>query len=272
MNHVILGCGYIGTALLKHWKSCQQHVIATTRSREHQQKLAAITPEAKQLRGSDRAALQELLAEADRIVICVAPSNRESYQATYLDTASALSGVLPSCPTVTQLVYTSATSVYGCRNGNWVAEDSTLSPIGENGKVLCRTEEIYLSHLPKHIAPTVLRLGGIFGPGRELTQRARYLAGKRASGSGDTFCNLAHQEDIVRAIDWVIEHHLTGIYNICGDDHPTRRELYSPILQQMGLPAIEWDPTQVGPHSGNKRVSNQKIKDTGFCFLHRCRA
>ena len=63
-------------------------------------------------------------------------------------------------------------------------------------------------------------------------------------------------------------HHLTGIYNLADDDHPTRKELYDEISKKFQVPEVTWDPSLTSLRSGNKRVSNHKIKQSGYRFVH----
>lgn len=268
-KRLILGCGYIGKALLEYWRHDKKNLIATTTRSERQQELVPFAGEVAVLQGDNRLALRKLLSGVKQIIVCVAPKSGDSYANVYLNTAKALSDVLKEGSSVEQLVYTSSISVYGERFGEWVTEEATLRPIGINAEILCETEALYLNAVtPNNLSATVLRLGGIFGPQREHEQRSRHMAGKTFPGSGDQYSNWIHQEDAVRAIDWVLKRRLAGIYNLCSDDHPTRKELYEKILTQLMLPPIHWDPLQEGAHSGNKRVSSEKLKSTGFSFVH----
>ncbi len=268
-KRVILGCGYIGKALLEYWHHDKRNLIATTTSADRQQELGLLAGEVVVVQGDDRAALRKLLVGAKQVIVCVAPKTGYSYASVYLNTAKTLCDVLKEGTSVEQLVYTSSTSVYGEQSGAWVTEDTPVKPIGINGEILCETESLYLNaHTPNHVLMTVLRLGGIYGPGREHESRARKMAGKVFPGNGEQFSNWIHQEDAVRAIDWVLKRHLTGIYNVCSDDHPTRQSLYDHITSQLQLPSVLWDAFQGDSHLGNRRVSNEKLRATGFEFHH----
>jgi len=79
---------------------------------------------------------------------------------------------------------------------------------------------------------------------------------------------MIHKDDCAAAIDYALNHKLEGVFNVADDEHPTRRELYGHIAKKYRLAEVKWDPTLTGLHSGNKRVSNHKIKAEGFAFLH----
>ncbi len=268
-KRVILGCGYIGKALLEYWHHDKKNLIATTTSAKRQLELEPFAGEVVVVKGDDRAALRKLLSGVKQVIVCVAPKAGDNYSSVYLDTAKAVCDVLKEGTSVDQLVYTSSVSVYGEQGGAWVKEDVSVKPIGINGEILCETESIYLNaYTPNNIVATVLRLGGIYGPEREHESRTRKMAGKFFPGSGDQFSNWIHQEDAVRAIDWVLKRRLGGIYNLCSEDHPTRKGLYDQITAQLQLPSVLWDSNQEGSHSGNKKVSSERLIETGFKFLH----
>ncbi len=267
-KRVILGCGYIGKALLEFWHHDKKNLIATTTSAERQRGLEPFAGEVVVVEGDDRAALRKLLSRAKQVIVCVAPKMGDSYANVYLNTAKALCDVLKEGTSVEQLVYTSSVSVYGEQGGGWVTEDDTVKPIGINGEILCETETVYLNvFTPNNIAATVLRLGGIYGPGREHESRTRKMAGKIFSGSGDQYSNWIHQEDAVRAIDWVLKRRLGGIYNLCSEDHPTRKALYDQITAPLQLPSVQWDVSQEGSHSATRRFQAKSLRGQASSFF-----
>ena len=271
LRTMIFGVGYIGSALLAYWEEeGGRNLIATTTSIEKRQEDKEKAHAVILARGDDEDAVRKSLNSIEEVVIAVAPKKGSSYKKTYLDTAKTFSTVLAKNDSVKHLVYLSSTSVYGDRNGDWVTEETDLDPKSENSKTLCDTEALYLQQSSSKLIITVLRLGGIYGPGRSHSSRIKRLNGNPLSGDKNAFCNWVHQEDVVRAIDWVLKNHLSGVYNICSDDHPSKKELYNSITEEMKAPEVTWDSTTTGPHAGNRRVSNKKIRETGFTFLHSC--
>jgi nucleoside-diphosphate-sugar epimerase len=270
-NTVIFGVGYIGRALLESWKKeGKRELTITTTSIDKLQSFKKEGDHVILARGDDHDAVLKALNSAEDVVIAIAPNKGSSYKNTYLETAKTFSAILAQNNSVKHLIYLSSTSVYGDRNGEWVSEESDLNPISENSKTLCDTEAIYLQQASADRMVTILRLGGIYGPGRTHFSRVKRLVEAPLPGNGNAFCNWVHQEDVVRAIDWILKHHLSGVYNICSDDHPSKKEFYTSIATEMNAPPIRWDPTMTGTHSGNRKVSNEKIRKKGFTFLHGC--
>jgi nucleoside-diphosphate-sugar epimerase len=114
----------------------------------------------------------------------------------------------------------------------------------------------------------ILRCAEIYGPGRELSKRVKQFGGHTLPGSGSNYTNMIHKADCAAALDYALRHHLEGIYNLSDDEHPTRKELYDTVAHRFKFPHVLWDPTHPSLHTGNKRVSNHKIKAEGFAFLH----
>ena len=246
MNILIVGCGYVGMALAQLW-SCHNLTLTTTSEsrRTELEQLGRVVI----VKGSEREKIAKLVQEADRIVVTVAPSGG-SYEDSYLEAAKSITELTPDG---TPILYTSSTSVYGDAEGRWVNEDSPL-----RGKpILIATESLY-SQRPN---TTIFRLAGILGPGRDLESFARRFSGKKTCNG---YTNFVYLEDIVCAIDWAFTHHLEGVYNLCCSEHPLKSALYDPIVKRLGLEPICWE--ECPSPFGNKRVSNEKIKKTGFCF------
>ncbi|MFN0065263.1 MAG: NAD-dependent epimerase/dehydratase family protein [Chlamydiales bacterium] len=264
MKTVILGCGYIGGALLAEIDRKERVVVATTRHEERRQELSRVADEVVVLQAEDQVALAKLLKEAEQVIVTIAVDRGGSYKEAYLDTAKAVAGCLG--PHMRHLIYTSSTSVYGDARGDWVTEETPLAPLDKNAEILCEAEKIYLA-LP--IKATILRLAGIYGPGRTHEKRAYDLYAATFHGEASSFCNWVHKEDIVRAILWVLNNGLEGIYNVCSNEHPTRAVFYGSLFRELGLGKVEWDTTK--GRFGNKRVASEKLKETGFTYLHGCR-
>lgn len=268
MNIVIIGCGYIGSEAAALWSKKGHHVTATTRNPERLTELSRVAQKSVIIKGNDEDELIPLIANNDLILITIAADSPEHYESAYLNTAQIFRHLALEMDLPRHLIYTSSTSIYGDHHGLWVDETSDLMAKSDQAKILIDAEKHYLSleELGWHVC--ALRFAEIYGPGRELSKRVKQLEGHTLPGSGEHYTNMVHKTDCAGAVDYAMRHHLEGVFNIADDEHPTRKELYDQISQKFKLPKVKWDPTLTGLHSGNKRISNHKIKAEGFAFRH----
>jgi len=129
------------------------------------------------------------------------------------------------------------------------------SPTGgtPTADVLLQAEQLALQS-----GGAVVRLGGIYGPGRTRFIDSARSGDLSAFGSSEAFINFIHRDDAARALFHIGSHRLPGIYNAI-DDHPTRRaDLAESIRTGKLIPP--------NPHetSTGKRVSNKKLRTTGW--------
>ncbi len=268
MNIVIIGCGYVGTQVAAIWKKKGHYVTATTRNPEKIDSFIRHTQKSLLLKGNDEDELVPLIANNDLILVTIAADSPEHYESAYLNTSQILRHLALEMDLPRHLIYTSSASIYGDHHGQWVDETSELRAPGDQAKILIEAEKNYLSlqELGWHVC--LLRLAEIYGPGRELSHRVKQLEGHILPGSGEHYTNMIHQLDCASAIDYALKFHLEGIYNLSDDEHPTRKELYDAVSHKYKIPKVKWDPHHTPLHTGNKRVSNHKMKAEGFAFRH----
>lgn len=263
-NIAILGCGYVGSALGKGLAAAGHDVLATTRSPTRFAELTAIGLRPALLDVADIGAMRSLLSDRDAAFLTVAAGSYDAdYRAVYLRAAQSLAEVLPDSP-VRRLIYTSSTSVYAQNDGSWVDEDSAAEGARGSGKVLVETERTLLGiSVARPLRVSVVRLSGIYGPGRD--HRARVLSAAGATrDDGNVYVNMVHLNDIVTALTALlgVDHH--GVLNLSGDEPLLRREFHGRILADAGLPPITWTDGDSPPRG--KRVSSARIsKLLGMC-------
>ncbi|MCH9627931.1 MAG: hypothetical protein S4CHLAM2_15800 [Chlamydiales bacterium] len=257
---MLLGAGYVGTRLLIHWDRPEDRFIALTTTPEKQAPLEKIPRVEKVMIGS----FDGVLDSCQGLIICVAPKVGSSYESTYLETAERVQHLVKERTKPLYIVYTSSTSVYGKQTEQWIDEATPPLPQSPEGKILLATEQTYLACASDAVTVCILRLGGIYGPGRELKARAARLSGKELPGSGTQPTNHSHVDEIIHAIEFCFTHQLEGIYNLVADAHPTREELYSELCTEPPT----WNPNNLSMHGSNSSVSNEKIKQTGYTLLH----
>ncbi|BAY99205.1 NAD-dependent epimerase/dehydratase [Tolypothrix tenuis PCC 7101] len=269
MNIAIIGCGYVGSAVAQHWQQKMNFVLtASTTTPTRVSTLEQVAQKVALVKGNDADGLKKVLANQDVVLLSVGAKGADFYEEAYLQTAKTLASILPEFPNVRQLIYTGSYSVYGDKNGEFVDEETTANPSTTNGKIMKETEDVLLSAASEHLGVCILRLGGIYGPGRELIKIFGRLAGTSRPGNGDDVANWIHLDDIVGVIEFARQHNWQGIYNVVDDAHLISREFFETLLTMHNLPPIKWDASLQNNRPYNAWVSNQKIKDAGYQLIH----
>ena len=113
----------------------------------------------------------------------------------------------------------------------------------------------------------VLRLAGIYGPGRSTFDKLRDGTARRVVKPGQVF-NRIHVADIGRVTALAAEARLDGTFNLADDEPAPPQDLIAYAARQLGVPAppdIPFEAANMTPmarsfYSDNKRVSNRAIK------------
>lgn len=272
-HSAILGCGYVGSALADYWQEQGHFVTGTTTSTERVALLSETVSQAVVIKGNDLGGLQSLLQGQDTLVVSVAPTGFQeadgsTYEATYLTTAKNVATALSQNLSVKQVIYLSSCSVYGDRQGKWVDETAQIDSLDYKTQVIYEAEKIILQAANERQKVCVLRLGGIYGPGRELVNMFGGLAGMTMPGKGDRFINWIHRDDIISAIDFARLNQLDGIYNLVDDSQLTIKEQVKRVCSSYGLPPVTWDASKLSPPRKSLQISNHKLKAAGFDLIY----
>ena len=275
MRVAIVGCGYIGEALARHWSDQPALDLTLTTTREERR--SQLEPLAKRVlvvRAHDPSALQPALAGADAAVFCMAPGGDrqvdvEAYAATYRDSMLALQTLLPALPQLQQIVYTSSCGVYGDAAGAWVDEATPVKPRDAHAAVLVESEQLLEQCRSDARRVCVLRLGAIYGPGRDLMRRFRSLAGTTRPGDGSTHSNWIHREDVVGAIAAAVASGWDQTVNVVDDQPWPVAALLDRICSTAQLPPVQWSGPETGREpSADRRISNRRLHSLGYDLLY----
>ncbi len=254
----VLGAGYVGGAVARAAARRGDAVWAVRR------RAAGRDDDGVQWVPGDLAAgVPEGLPESlDVVVLAVAPSHAmDGYAGTYPPAARSAVALAERCA-ARSLVYTSSTGVYGGRDGVWVTEESPRLGVGESNEALRAAEDIILSSAVAR--PTVLRVAGICGPGRD--PRARMMAASSLPQRGEYWVNLVHRDDIVSAMLHIVAlPHQPMVLN-CSDGAPTlAADVARWLVAEAGGDATTLVFANDGMRSRNdQRVSNAALLATGW--------
>ncbi|MBD1936930.1 SDR family oxidoreductase [Microcoleus sp. FACHB-68] len=268
MKIAIIGCGYVGSAIARRWREFGHLVTATTTTQTRVAELEEIAQRVEVMKGNDAGAILSVIQDQDAVLLSVGAPGGDAYRESYLETAKTLVEQLKQTSSVKQLIYTGSYSVYGDKNGEWVDEETPVAPANENGEILSETEQVLLGAAGENLKVCILRLGGIYGPDRELVKIFSRAAGTTRPGAGEDRTNWIRLEDIVGSIDFALTKQLQGIYNLVHDVPLTSREVIDRVCERHNLEKVSWDTSARSTRPYNAQVSNQKIKAAGYTLIY----
>lgn len=260
---LIAGCGYVGSVTADLFYGAGWEVEGWTHSKES---AAQLSHKPYLVRPVDLFSVDKIkraAQEFDVVIHCASSrgGDVESYRRIYFQGAQNLIESLR--PGV--FVFTSSTSVYAQTNGEWVDEESAADPLHERGRILRETEEFV-----RRNGGTIARLAGIYGPGRSALLR-KFLAGDARIDSA-RIVNQVHRDDAAAALFLLAtlpnekRDAAATIFNVVDDEPLTQRECYEWLAAKLGRPIPELIGTPIARKrgTGNKRVSNQKLRALGW--------
>lgn len=264
MNVLIIGCGYVGRRAARRWIDSGARVTALTRTAENAQQLsdAGITPVVGDV---TRPETLDALPAAD-VVLHAVGLDRQSGHSQREVYVNGLEHILQRLAERTRrFVYVSSTSVYGQNSGEEIDEQSVCSPTAPNGQVCLDAERLLSRYFPstnRQRSAVILRLSGIYGPGRLIARIATLQSGELLSGNPDAWLNLIHVEDAVSAIvSAAVAPDPAPLYLVSDDRPITRREYYETLAGLVKAPAPKFQAvSDVERAQLNKRCSNRRLR------------
>ena len=264
MTILLAGCGDLGTEAGLRFAAAGHRVVGWRRSPE---KLpAAIEGVAADLGTAD---LPPVPADTTAVVVAVAADSptEAAYRAAYVDgLAHVLDALERDRRRARRVLFVSSTAVYGDAAGGWVDESTTAAPGGFSGPRPPRGGGTPAFAAARHrFSPVVLRLGGIYGPGRtRLIDQVR--SGTAVIPDEPRFTNRIHRDDAAAAIVHLCSMAAAPapVYLGVDNDPAELGDVLRFLAGEMGYP----EPSALVPageaRGGNKRCSNALLRATGF--------
>ncbi len=259
----IAGCGFLGEAAAGFFCAEGWRVAGITASPESAARLSRKIPTAL---SADLCSAEALAAVRRQhgpfdVVLHCASSGRggaAAYQRIYVDGCARLAETFPDA----HLLFAGSTSVYAQADGEWVDESSPTRPDRETGRLLLAAEALCLA-----AGGCVLRLSGLYGPGRSVLLRKFLDGSAMLEEGGRRWINQIHRDDAARAILTVAGRGERGeIFNVT-DDHPaTQREAYGWLAEYFARALPREGPADRDRKRGwtSKRVRNDRLRSLGW--------
>jgi nucleoside-diphosphate-sugar epimerase len=276
MRVLIIGCGYVGLPLGAELARLGHEVFGLRRTAEHAAELtsAGLKPLVADI--TKPAELEKLPAGFDWVINTVSSTRGgvEEYRGVYLEGTRNLIAWLGAAPPK-KFVYTSSTSVYGQSDGSLVKENSPTVPDSETSQILVETEKLLLDAAAARKFPAIiLRVAGIYGPGRGhlFLQYLRNEA--RLAGKGDRIINMIHRDDLGGAMIAILKIGRPGeVYNVVDEEPVAQIHFFRWLSETLGknMPPYATEAENAARKRGltHKKVSCRKLKmELGYQFKY----
>lgn len=264
---LIIGCGYVGRRVAALEQQAGARVRAWVRSADSVARLAAAGIPAQAL---DLDALGQVpSAGAPEDVYYFAPPPSKGREDPRLGAAlqHLAQGPLPA-----RVVLISTTGVYGDCQGAWINEDRPPQPQAERALRRRHAETSLLDWSAAHaVAAVILRVPGIYGPGKLPVQRLR--SGQPVLRADIApFSNRIHVDDLAQACIAAMQRGRPGaVYNVADDEPSTMTDYFYQVADHLGIarpPALNWEQAQAQLGAGmlsylaeSKRIDNRRLRE-----------
>ncbi len=165
--------------------------------------------------------------------------------------------------------YFSTVGVYGDAGGGWVDEETPAVPASERGQRRLTAENDWRAlGAQSGKAVNVLRLPGIYGPGRSAIEDVRAGTARSIIKPGQVF-NRIHVEDIASATIAAAKRAASDrVYNITDDEPSAPQDVVTYAAKLLGAPPppeLDFATASLSPmarsfYSESKRVRNERMK------------
>lgn len=241
---LIVGCGDIGLRVAKIWKNSSKSIFALVRSESsinslHQQHIHTCQADL------DEPASLGNLPSKQALLYYFAPPPATGQQDTRmthflerLDTQH-----LPA-----HLIYISTSGVYGDQAGKLINEQTPANPQVDRAKRRYHAEQqLQLWGQKNNVPITILRVGGIYGPGRLPLQRLKDHTPMLLENLAP-HTNRIHADDLAQVCIAAATKNTAGeIYNISDGTNSNMTEYFNTIADFCGLdrpPLVDWDQAE----------------------------
>ncbi|MGY3105002.1 MULTISPECIES: SDR family oxidoreductase [unclassified Bradyrhizobium] len=256
MRLFILGLGYSAGRFVRRFGGTFSHIAATVRDPAKRDDPAGIEMHAFS-GGSPARETVERIGDADVLLVSIPPGSAG-------DPAIAAFGDVLAAGR-RKVVYLSTIGVYGDHGGGWVDESTPPQAILDRTRMRVAAERAWTDITRGNAA--ILRLAGIYGPGRNALVTLRAGTARRIIKPGQLF-NRIHVDDIASTITAAVHHPSGGTWNVCDDEPAPPQDVIAHAAKLMNVappPEEAFETAGMSPiarsfYASSARVSNAKLK------------
>lgn len=257
---VIAGCGDLGTETGLRFAAAGHRVVGLRRR-------GSLVPAPLEGRSSDlRHEVPSIPTDTGVVVVATAAGSRDvdEYRATYVDGLRNVLDGIDASGARPRLLVVSSTAVYDVDDGSVVDEDTPARGGTPTATVLLEAERLLRERAPEAV---LLRLSGVYGPGRErLVEQVRSGAARLSPTPGaSAHTNRIHRDDAAAALV-----HLARVADpeplyLGTDDEPVRLDdVLTFLADELGAPVPPRGDASARRSGGDKRLSNARLRATGW--------
>lgn len=261
-NTLIVGCGYVGTALASQLAGLGHRVVGWRRSSASVDGATIVHADVATPEGLP--AIPTSLEYVFYMVGAVETSDAAYENAYVRGVRNVIQALKKQSASLRRFVFVSSTGVYAQRNGEWVDETSSTTPTRFTGQRLLEGEAIVRS---SQLPYTIVRLAGIYGPNRtRIIDSVR--DGSAQCPERPAYLNLIHRDDCVGCLRHMITLPNADDVYLGVDHEPTDRgTILRWVAEQLGRPAPPIGPAPPR-EGGNKRCSNARLLNSGYVYQY----
>ncbi|PYE87609.1 SDR family oxidoreductase [Phyllobacterium leguminum] len=272
MRIFLFGAGYSAKAFARLVRDDAERIDGTTRSEANFAALehASIAP--LLFDGESPAQpLLDRLANSTHVVISISPGSQGDPAVALVEDALSRPG-----NTIRWIGYLSTVGVYGDHDGAWVDETAPCHPTSRRSLERMEAEQVWTALSERHGIPlAILRLSGIYGPGRNAFINLERGTARRIVKKDQVF-NRIHVHDIAGALRFLARVNTGGVFNVTDSEPSPPQDVVAYAADLMGVtpprevPFAQADLTPMARsfYSENKRVSNERIRALGYEFAY----
>ena len=259
------GFGYSARHYVAHYGARYRRLIATMRAAVPTAAALRPEPEICLFDGVTAApALAAAIADADAILVSIPPTEHGDPVLT------ACSDALARGAGKKAIVYLSSVGIYGDHGGAVVDETTAPRAPSTRGRARLAAETAWLKLGQETGWPvTVLRLAGIYGPGRNALVQVAGGGARAIIKAGQVF-NRIHVADIGQSVDAALIRAESGVFNVADDEPSPPQDVLgfaAALLGRPPPPQVAWADAAatLGPlarsfYAENRRVANARLK------------
>lgn len=164
------------------------------------------------------------------------------------------------------VTYLSTTGVYGDLKGGWAAEWSQVNPGSPRGAARVKAEDQWQAFAGGRAR--LVRLPGIYGPGRSAFDRLRDGTAQRIVKDGQVFSRI-HVDDIASGLEALMQRpEASGVFHLCDELPAPPQDVIAHAATLLGIdppPEVPFETAGLSPMAASfyaecKRVSNARAK------------